>query len=129
MLVVITWAATSDFAAVREMLRQVAMNVEGLASAEVVATPQPAASAVAPLAASTEPSRSAPPTPSSAPTQTIGTVPSAEVNGAAASPATPSQAGAESVANRLREFDKLHRERILTREEYKAKKAQLLKSL
>ena len=132
---VTAWTPTEDFAKNSEALRQLAYQLKGLqpdaASAAASAPPvsRPAASGMAPQLPATTSTALAPPPAPPVPVAATATAPPSTTAPASASSNGTAAAGAESVANRLRELDKLFKDGVINQTEYDAKKKELLKAL
>jgi hypothetical protein len=111
LLMVDAWTPTGDYDKNKEVLRQLIYRVSGLEPVED--TPPPAGALSIPIKSDFTPQPASSSVPQSA---------------TSASEAVPSP-DRESIANKLRELDKLQKEGIITQQEYEAKKKELLNAL
>lgn len=116
LVVVNAWTPTDGYEKNKDILRQLAFRISGVNSAESERTAVPSIPASAPVVRQL--TESIP--------QIQPILPAATASG---STAAPMQSGTGSVADKLRELDKLFKEGVITQPEYEVKKKELLKAL
>ncbi|MEX8495459.1 SHOCT domain-containing protein [Sphaerotilus sp.] len=116
LVVVNAWTPTDDYDKNKDLLRSLAFRISGVNSTETEQAAVPSLPASTPVALPTATASQLQQTPLPASTLTGST-------------ATPTQSGSGSVADKLRELDKLFKEGVITQPEYEAKKKELLKAL